>query len=241
MPRKDLATTNPPTEETAKTITLIPEQGIKLHLAMEGDIPGWAIQKREGPGGTMLEYIPHGYVRDQLNEVFGPFWSEIFLEVKEGQKYELIEYDNIRVDQRTKAQTVKHVREIVTMTKLRIRIYSSDGRLISEEEHDGTGGKVWENNITFADALQASQSEALKRAAFPLGRKFGLQLYYDDVERREEWQKKFRDPETFAELMSWIKRNDISDEQWIEITGVALSDVEEKDIARLIEMFKESK
>lgn len=220
--------------------TLIPAQGMLLRDAMDGDIEEWAIQEREGPGHKMLKYIPHGYVRDQLNKVFGPFWSEMALDVKPGCKYDVIFYENQRENPRTHAVEVKQVREVVTMTELRIRIYSATGELISEESRYGAGGKVWENNISFADALQSSQSEGLKRASFSLGRKFGLQLYYDDEERRADWQEKLNPPAptTFGALIGRLKQEGISPEQWEEITGKALSDVEERDIPELWQKVK---
>lgn len=224
--------TIPPTEPPT---TLIPAQGMLLQEAMNGDIEEWAIQERQGPGGRMLKYIPHGYVRDQLNRVFGPFWSETALDVKPGCKYDIVYYENEREDPRTHVKTMKPVREIIVMTELRIRIYSNTGELLSEETHPGAGGKIWENNIAFADALQSAQSEALKRAAFSLGRKFGLQLYYDDDERRAEWQERMNPPapKTFGELVGRMKRDGISPERWEEVTGKPLSEIEERDISEL--------
>lgn len=227
--------TVPPSITVPAPLSFIPEQGRRLADAMNGDIDAWAIQSRPGPGGRVLNYIPHGYVRDQLNKVFGPFWSEIPLDVLPGQKYDIVEYEVEREDQRTHVKTSKRVKEVITMIELRIRIYAADGGLISEETHAGSGGKIWENNISFADVLQSSQSEALKRAAFPLGRKFGLQLYYDDAERRAEWQEKFaprvkEPPKNIAQLLVRLEEEGISDELFTQVTGANFESLAERDV-----------
>ncbi len=217
---------------------LIPAQGQLIMDAMNGNVDEWAIQTRPGPGGKSLSYLPHGYIRDQLNKVFGPFWSEIPIDISPGRKYDIVEYQVERENPKTHIKEAKTVREVTVMTELRIRIYSSDGRLVSEETHPGSGGKIWENNISFTDTLQAAQSEALKRAAFPLGRKFGLQLYYDSEERRAEWQEKFdkeqkkvnEPPKNIAQLLGRLEKEQISDEEFIQVIGRDISDITEKDV-----------
>lgn len=216
------------------TVSLIPEQGLRLMDAMNGEIDEWAIQQRPGPKGKILNYLAHGYVRDQLNKVFGPFWSERAIDISPGRKYDVIEYTKQVLNERTKVLETVDVREIIVMTELTVRIYNLDGRLISEEVHSGSGGKVWEKNISFADALQSAQSEALKRAAFSLGRKFGLQLYYDDNERRAEWQEKFKPPEppkNTAQLLVRLQKEQITDEMFMQITGKDIGDITEKEVS----------
>lgn len=220
------------------TVSLIPEQGLRLMDAMNGEIDEWAIQQRPGPKGKILNYLAHGYVRDQLNKVFGPFWSERAIDISPGRKYDVIEYTKQVLNERTKVLETVDVREIIVMTELTVRIYNLDGRLISEEVHSGSGGKVWEKNISFADALQSAQSEALKRAAFSLGRKFGLQLYYDDNERRAEWQEKFKPPEPpkkIGELLVRLQKENISDELFMQITNKEIPDITEKEVSALWE------
>ncbi len=228
--------------------TLIPEQGLRLMNAMNGEIDKWAIKQRKGPNGMVLNYIPHGYVRDQLNQVFGPFWSERPVPISPGRMYDIIEYTVERYNERLKVKELKPVREVIVMTELRIRIYSTEGIVISEESHFGSGGKIWENNISFADTLQSAQSEGLKRAAFSLGRKFGLQLYYDSEELRGEWQKQFAPkdpPKNIAQFMGRIIEENITDEEFFTICRTdyphikEYSDVREKDIEglwRLVEV-----
>lgn len=207
---------------------IIPKQGELIRNAISGEIEPWAIQTRPGPGNRTLKYIPHGYVRDQLNQVFGPFWSELPVDVKPGCKWDIVEYEIERENPRSHVKERKLVKEVIAATLLRIRIYDTNGNLISEETHPGTGGKIWENNISFTDTLQSAQSEALKRAAFPLGRKFGLQLYYDEDERRADWQEKFAPPEppkNIAQLLTRLQKEKVSDADFLAATGIELSDV----------------
>ena len=220
------------------TISLIPEQGLRIMQAMDGNIDEWAIQQRPGPKGKVLDYIPHGYVRDQLNKVFGPFWSEESIDISPGRKYDVIEYTKQVLNERTKVLETVEVKEIIVMTLLTVRIYNVDGELIAECSHPGSGGKVWEKNISFADALQSAQSEALKRAAFSLGRKFGLQLYYDDNERRAEWQEKFKPPEPpkkIGELLVRLQKENVTDELFMQITNKEIPDITEKEVSALWE------
>lgn len=242
MPRKkiDSELVVIPDVPTNGHISLIPQQGQLIADAMNGDIDKWAIQTRPGPGGRVLSYLPHGYIRDQLNKVFGPFWSELPVDISPGKKYDIVEYSIERENARTHIKESKQVKEVVVMTELRIRIYGSDGSLISEETHPGSGGKIWENNIPFADVLQSAQSEALKRAAFPLGRKFGLQLYYDSEEKRAEWQEKFNpkpaeSPKNIGQLLGWMEREKISDEEFINAVGRDISELKERDVPEIVE------
>lgn len=215
-------------------MTLIPEQGRLLSEAMNEPIEAHATDVRQGPKGTMLKYVKHGYVTEMLNKVFGPFWSFRAVDVMPGQKYSIVQYEVERQNQRTHVNEVVPVKEIVVMGELRIRIYANDGSLLSEEVRSGSGGKVWEKNITFADALQSAESESLKRAAFRLGRKFGLELYYDDEARRAEYEEKntlkpVAPPTTIGQLFARLQEANVSDEEWLAAAGYNIGDTDPAD------------
>lgn len=201
---------------------------------MNEPIEEHAIDVRQGPKGTMLKYVKHGYVTDMLNKVFGPFWSFRAIDVLPGQKYSIVEYTVERQNQRTHVTDVIPVKEILVMGELRVRIYAVGGQLISEEVRSGSGGKVWEKNITFADALQSAESESLKRAAFRLGRKFGLELYYDDEARRIEYEEKsapkpIAPPTTIGQLFARLQEANVSDEEWFAAAGYNIGDTDPAD------------
>lgn len=218
-------------EQSSGISTLIPNQGIELMKAMNQPIDAWAIMEREGPKKKMLKYIPHGYVRLLLNQVFGPFWSHETIEISPGKRYDTVEYMGEKFNSKLGFAEEIVMREVIVMVRLTVRVYSSDGRLISEEHRTGTGGKVIEKNVPFASAVQSAESDGLKRAAFSLGRKFGLELYFDDEELRAEWQEKLnpKPPKTFSQLIDRLTKEDISPEQWEETTGVGLDNIEPTD------------
>lgn len=129
MSRKSTALTisKDSSEVTTGPITLIPEQGRLLSEAMNEPIEEHAIDVRQGPKGTMLKYVKHGYVTDMLNKVFGPFWSFRAIDVLPGQKYSIVEYTVERQNQRTHVTDVIPVKEILVMGELRVRIYAVGG------------------------------------------------------------------------------------------------------------------
>lgn len=220
-------------EVPADTAFLIPAQGRALMEAMNGDIDEWAIKERKGPGGKKLKYIPHGYTRHMLGKTFGPFWSFRTIEILPGKRYDVVEYMGKVKNERTGMDEERVMQEIIVMVELRYRIFDSHGQMISEEYMTGTGGKVREPSIPFTSDIQSAESDALKRAAFSLGRKFGLELYYDDEELRAEWQERFapRAPAKVAELYKRVQSDGISPELWEQVTGTSLDTVEERQIA----------
>lgn len=200
---------------------IVSNQGKRIMEAMNGDIPPHAILQRPGRGGKVFNYISHGYVADQLNRTFGCFWDKSNLPLSNGQMYEIITYL-----EETKDGRPKEIKEVIACVRITIRLYGPDGTLLETIVRDGDGGKVWEKNTTFADALQSARSDAFKRAAFTLGTRFGLQLYYDDEELQDLWVQanQPREFKTVMELISYMMKYQITDEQVQAITGISMDD-----------------
>lgn len=207
MPKKSTALAVKPEQP----IGLISGQGKKIMEAMTGEIPAWALDKRPGRGGKTFTYVSHGYVTSKMNDVFGPFWDLTSLPVSGNKNYEVVEYE----------EKGKHIREVATLVRITVRIYDPNGVLLETISRDGDGGKVWEEGTTFADALQASRSDAFKRAAFRFGDVFGLKLYYDDDERQDIWeaQNTIKPPTNLITLFSRLQELGISDEVYTTIVG----------------------
>lgn len=239
MPRRHteqaLAVTHPDdiVALSTPTFSLIPEQGRRIMEMLEGEIDEWALDQREGRGGKRFTYISHGYVTDQLNHTFGVFWDWELLESGNGKRYDIVEYTETFLNERTHMQDTRTIQEVLVVGRLTIRIFGMNGALLDTISRTGEGGKVRERNTTMADAVQSASSDALKRAAFRLGRKFGLQLYYDDEERQSKWNEKMnpQPPATLPQLVGRLVAEGITDEQWLEWTGVDITQVQERDLA----------
>lgn len=205
-------------------VSLISEQAALIMDAMNGEIPEWAKQTRPGRGGKAFTYISHGYVTDELNRVFGPFWNWKLLPGANGEYHTITTYE----------EDGKEVKEVTTVGELTIRVYDAMGRLLETIVRHGEGGKVWERKTTLADAKQSSSSDALKRAAFRLGKRFGLQLYWDDEERQEQYLAQFKPfvPERPPELWKALEDLGISDEEFLGAVGLEVSDLSGKQEIR---------
>ncbi len=214
--------------------TLIPAQGLKIMEALSGPIDEWALDTRPGRGGKTFTYISHGYVTDQLNKTFAIFWNWKLLKMGD-HYYDLVEYEQEVWNENLHRNDLKPVKEVAVVGELTIRIFNEHGKLMDTVERTGEGGKVWEKNLTFADVWQAASSDALKRAAFRLGTKFGLQLYYDDEERQKEHLEKLNPapPQTLTQLIVRLAKENISDEEWLQYTETPIERVEERDLGAL--------
>lgn len=135
-----------------------------------GKTPAWAIKRREGPGGQMLRYVPHGYTRDQLNKAFGLDWDWELLPIFNGSPFHQIE----RVE---KGKTKQY---LTVIGKLTVRIHNPSAikEVLTTITKTGTGSSLWNEGVEFGDALKSADSDALKRAGLGLG--IALDLYYSE-------------------------------------------------------------
>ncbi len=215
--------------------TLIPAQGLKIMEALSGPIDEWALDTRPGRGGKTFTYISHGYVTDQLNKTFGIFWDWTLQRMGNDKYYDIIEYEVDSWNERLHIMEKKPVKEVMVIGLLKVHIFNERGTKLTTVERTGEGGKVWENNTNASDAVQSASSDGLKRAAFRLGNKFGLQLYYDDEERQQEHLEKLNPapPQTLTQLIVRLAKENISDEEWLQYTETPIERVEERDLGAL--------
>lgn len=122
--------------------------------ALRKKFPAKLIKKRPGPGGKMFRYVAWADVAERMNEAFSiSGWSFTYLAAPKLEGNEVI---------------------------VGVRLATPVGTF------DAYGGhKVLANNpnASYADAVQAATSKALRRAAARLG--VGLHLYQNDEEERE--------------------------------------------------------
>lgn len=222
---------------------LISAQAQLIMESMQGPIDPHNIEVREGRGGKQFKYISHGYVTKELNRVFGIFWDWVLLPAADGNRFTIVEYTQ---EQRVSRDEVKLVtiKEVAVVGELTIRVYAQDGVLLETVHRTGEGGKVWERNTTFADALQSASSDGLKRAAFRLGTRFGLELYYDEEEKQAEYEEKLhpKPPATIGQLLGKLQELHITPEEFAQAAGTSdLSEVKERDIPAVWEKLMEAR
>lgn len=135
-----------------------------------GKTPAWAIKRREGPGGQMLRYVPHGFTRDQLNKAFGLDWDWKLLPIFNNSPFH-------QVERNEKGKTKQYLTVIGELT-VRIRNPENIKEILTTITKTGTGSSLWNEGVEFGDALKSADSDALKRAGLGLG--IALDLYYSE-------------------------------------------------------------
>jgi hypothetical protein len=147
--------------------SVVSEKQFKI---LYGETPAWAIKRREGPGGQMLRYVPHGYTRDQLNKAFGLDWDWELLPIFGGMPFH-------REDRTEKGKLKSY---LAVIGRLTIRIHNPENikEVLTTIAKTGTGSALWNEGVEFGDALKAADSDALKRAGLALG--IALDLYYSE-------------------------------------------------------------
>ncbi len=154
---------------------------------LRGKTPAYAIKYREGGGGQQLKYLPHGYVRDQLNKAFGFDWDFELMPIFGGQPFTLSarEEKNHGV-----MQTVSTVTVCGKMT-VRVRNPKKLDDILTTIVKTEFGSQPWRDKMEFGDALKGASSDALKRCGLGLG--IGLDLYYDDEAAEAKYNKRLAD------------------------------------------------
>jgi len=160
-----------------------------------GETPEWAIKRREGPGGRMLRYVPHGYTRDQLNKAFGLDWDWELLPCFGGMPF-------YQVDRTEKGKVKQY---LTVIGKLTIRIHDPEKirDVLTVITKTGTGSSLWNEGVEFGDALKSADSDALKRAGLALG--IALDLYYNEdtaIEKFKQSEKEKQQAEQEAKVLT---------------------------------------
>ena len=123
-------------------------------------LPGWAVSKREGPNGRMLDYADQYYVISRLNEVFGPTgWSARAVRMEQTDAREV----NTSKGQRWAVAYLATVElSVGEVTKPGTAVGSGLDRDLAKAMHS---------------AATEAETDALKRAARLYGDTFGFALY----------------------------------------------------------------
>lgn len=132
--------------------------------------PASMIQKRRGPGGITLSYVPWAYAARRLVETFGTYSFEI---VGEPRNIELPDLP-AKPARGSRAGTPARRRTEVMVT-MRLSIGRRDDPITIIES---VGSSIYypdNPDGSFGDSIQAAQSYALRRAAARLG--IALDLY----------------------------------------------------------------
>lgn len=168
--------------------------------------PAWAVKTRQGGGGKMYTYVPHGYVTDTLNKAFGFDWDLIIDPMADGKMYAL-EIEEV-VNAQTKS-VMKVNRHIAVTGRLIVRIHDPiTGEVKATITKSGFGSQLWLPTMELGDSLKAARSDLLKTCAFQLG--IALDLYWNEraeINSFEGEQRISEDRKKAEELLkNWEKR-----------------------------------
>lgn len=153
--------------------------------------PEWAIRTRVGRGGS-YRYVPHGYVTDQLNKIFGFDWDFIQVPGANGEMFNLNEEDVPvygRADSKThKAEVIStdRQRHVTVFGYIEARVHTKDGDRILKKS--GVGSQLWLPGAELGDAVKGALSDCLKVCAQRFG--VALDLYYSEENAISAAEKK---------------------------------------------------
>lgn len=181
--------------------------------------PEHAIKVRQGRGGN-YRYVPHGYVTDTLNKLFGFDWDFVQVPGANGEMFNLREEDVPiygKPDPKTKLPVVigsDHMRHVTVFGYIEARTHGKREHILRKS---GAGSQLWLPGAELGDAIKGAISDCLKVCAQRFG--IALDLYYseDDAiaklqaknaarERNEQVEKLLHQPpNTFVVLLSRAK------------------------------------
>jgi hypothetical protein len=138
--------------------------------------PAWAIKKRQGGGGKIYTYVPHGYVTDTLNKAFGFDWDLILDPMFDGRMYAM-EIEEITDKTGKVTKTNRHM---AVCGRLVIRVHDPEKprELVTTITKSGFGSQLWLPAMELGDALKGARSDLLKTCAYQLG--IALDLYWNE-------------------------------------------------------------
>lgn len=139
--------------------------------------PKWAIKVRQGKGGMLYKYVPHGYVTDMLNKLFGFDWDLVIDPIEDGKMYSL---------QIEKFQDGTETRHVSVAGHLIVR--AGKGKEQKQIVKYGFGSQTWNKTMEFGDALKGARSDLIKTCAYQLG--IALDLYYNEKAELDSYVEK---------------------------------------------------
>lgn len=167
------------------------EEFIEVSIAdttyMPAIIPKWtvldnraalepSVKTRIGGSGRRISYSSHEAIRRALNEVFGPFgWQHVIVNRSADQRT-VTGKERDEETGRLTGKTVQYeITEIILETELRVLVRES---VWFTRSGIGYGTYRPNNpNDSKANAMKAAESDAIVRAAFSFGDRFGLWLW----------------------------------------------------------------
>ena len=181
---------------------LQPAMSIAQLRILTNETPRWAIKVRQGRGGKLFKYVPHGYVTDQLNQAFGFNWDLIVDPMGDhGKRYELI-YEEILNDKGSIVDIVRHV-SVAGHVTVRILVDKRNNKFLEITKY-GFGSQTWNKTMEFGDALKGARSDLVKTCAYQFG--VALDLYWNERAEFDEYElkkeKQAESVKTAKQLMS---------------------------------------
>lgn len=143
--------------------------------------PKWAVKARQGRGGKVFKYVPHGYVTDTLNKAFGFDWDLVIEPMADGKMYAL----ELEHTLDKNGNIIKTDRHIAVTGKLIVRVKTKEGTHTITKS--GFGSQMWLPTMEFGDALKAARSDLIKTCAFQLG--IALDLYWNERAELDDYVK----------------------------------------------------
>ena len=195
--------------------------------------PEWAIKKREGAGGTLYKYVPHGYVTDQLNKAFGFNWDLIIDPIEAGNMYAI---QFVATDKNGKSLDFPK-RYIAVAGHITVRVYDPKAEEMYTITKSGFGSQEWLANQEFGDALKGARSDLVKTCAFQLG--VALDLYWDEKAEFDEYealQKKKEERRRAREIMEQLQNQNPTTPVILLSRAMSDYDMDGEAIAKLIEL-----
>lgn len=171
-----------------KAQIISPQLNDKQLALLMNRTPQWAIKRRQGPGGKMYSYVPHGYVTDMLNKAFGWDWDLIVDPMSDSKMYALeIEETPVLKAGRPTGEILV-TRHVAVAGHLTVRAHSKTGAIIATITKSGFGSQKWLPTMEFGDALKGAKSDLLKVCAVQLG--VALDLYWNEQVELQEFETK---------------------------------------------------
>ena len=183
-------------ENTAMKVFSVVEEA-RQRLLM-GQTPEYAKKERVGGGGKMYTYVPHGYVTDQLNKVFGWDWDWELVPI--GANGDMVKQVDTVPASANKNVVLRPVHNLTVMGKLTVRVRDNKGKHTTTIVKSGVGSQIWNEANEYGDAVKGASSDALKVAASKLG--IALDLYWNDAAELDEFAKKQDAAEEMLEINS---------------------------------------
>lgn len=184
--------------------------------------PPYAILIR--PDG--MRYLPHGYVTNEMNAIFGQDWDFELLSI-DGKPYEYISAEEANMPTKNPC--------IVVHGQLTVRIWQANGNgqlhLVTTITKHGIGGSEVRKKMERADAVKAAASDARKVCASQLGPRLGLTLYWNDEARQETWEASQKqkqvdeEAEKYREQIEKLRAEGKDDEEIAESLSIKYAQV----------------